>query len=160
VQVGNIGLTLAEQYTHMTLWCIAGAPLLAGTDLIHATNETLAILANVEVTAINQDLGKDGAIQGVLLTKTAWLIDEATVDPEVTTEVWAKHLADESVAVALVNLGDAPADIQVAFADLGLTGPAAVRDLWKKADLGVKSGSYTAAAVPSHGAVFLKFRGQ
>ena len=27
LQVGNIGLTLTEQYTHMTLWCIAGAPL-------------------------------------------------------------------------------------------------------------------------------------
>lgn len=49
LQVGNIGLTLTEQYTHMTLWCIAGAPLLAGTDLVHISNETLAILANVEV---------------------------------------------------------------------------------------------------------------
>ena len=49
-QVGNVGLTLTEQYTHMTLWCISGAPLLAGTDLIHASNETLAILANKEVT--------------------------------------------------------------------------------------------------------------
>ena len=54
LQIGNIGLTLTEQYTHMTLWCIAGAPLLAGTDLVHASNDTLAILANVEVTAIDQ----------------------------------------------------------------------------------------------------------
>jgi hypothetical protein len=49
LQIGNIGLTLTEQYTHMTLWCIAGAPLLAGTDLVHASKETLAILANIEV---------------------------------------------------------------------------------------------------------------
>ena len=47
----------------VTLWCISGAPLLAGTVLVHATNETLAILANPEVTAIDQDLGKNGAIQ-------------------------------------------------------------------------------------------------
>ena len=37
-QVGNVGLTVTEQYAHMSLWCIAGAPLLVGTDLIHATN--------------------------------------------------------------------------------------------------------------------------
>ena len=47
LQIGNIGLTLTEQYTHMTLWCIARAPLLAGTDLVHASNDTLAIRANV-----------------------------------------------------------------------------------------------------------------
>lgn len=125
LQIGNVGLTITEQYTHMTLWCIAGAPLLAGTDLVHATNETLAILANPEVTAIDQDLGKNGAIQGTILKKSAWIVDsngEGHVDPESSTEVWVKHLADgKSVAVALLNLGDASANIEVSFADLGIT---------------------------------------
>ena len=65
LQIGNVGLTVTEQYTQMSLWSVAGAPLLAGTDLIRATPTTLAILANKEVTAINQDLGYHGAIQGV-----------------------------------------------------------------------------------------------
>ena len=158
-QVGNVGLTLTEQYTHMTLWCISGAPLLAGTDLIHASNETLAILANKEVTQIDQDLGKGGAVQGTLVTPSAWVTETAAADPESSTEVWAKHLADgKSVAVALVNLGDAAVDITVHWEELGLAaGTAAdVRDLWKQADLGSKTGSMTASAVPSHGATFVK----
>ena len=63
LQVGNVGLTVTEQYSHMSLWCVTSAPLLAGTDVIHASDVTLDILANPEVTAVNQDVGRDGAIQ-------------------------------------------------------------------------------------------------
>ena len=63
LQVGNVGLTGTEQYSHMSLWCVTSAPLLAGTDVIHASDVTLDILANPEVTAVNQDLGREGAIQ-------------------------------------------------------------------------------------------------
>ena len=65
--------------------------------------------------------------QGTLITKSAWVVavdsnEEGHVDPESSTEVWVKHLADgKSVAVALLNLGDANANIDVSFADLGVT---------------------------------------
>ena len=164
LQIGNVGLTLTEQHTHMTMWCIAGAPLLAGTDLIHATNETLAILANREVTAIDQDLGKGGAIQGKLLTPDRWAdqasLAERTAAPSSKTEVWAKHLADgKSLAVALLNLGENATSISASWELLGLpssTTSATVRDLWAKKDLGAHSGTVRVAAVPSHGAAFLK----
>ena len=71
LQVGNVGLTLTEQYSHMSLWCVASAPLLAGTDIIHASRATLNILANPEVTAVNQDLGREGAIQ--VMCCLAWI---------------------------------------------------------------------------------------
>ena len=57
LEIGNVGLSVTEQYSMMSLWSIAGSPLLAGTDIIHATPTTIKILANKEVTAINQDLG-------------------------------------------------------------------------------------------------------
>ena len=47
-QIGNVGLTWAEQRTHMAYWCIVSAPLLAGNDIVHATNETLQILTAAE----------------------------------------------------------------------------------------------------------------
>eukprot|EP00658_Telonema_sp_P-2_P053634 TRINITY_DN4221_c0_g2_i11.p1 TRINITY_DN4221_c0_g2~~TRINITY_DN4221_c0_g2_i11.p1 ORF type:complete len:727 (-),score=188.39 TRINITY_DN4221_c0_g2_i11:280-2460(-) len=147
LQVGNVGLTLTEQYTHMSLWSIAGAPLLAGTDLIHASSDTLAILANKEVTAINQDLGLDGAIQGVIVTATP------------TAEVWCKKLADgNSVAVVLLNLGDKAANLTADWGSLGLhiDQPATVRDLWHRATLGVATRNFTAHDVPGHGAAFVK----
>ena len=62
--MGNIGLTVAEQYTQMSLWCIASAPLLIATDLLSASNVTLDILSNPEVVAVNQDLGGT-MLQGV-----------------------------------------------------------------------------------------------
>ena len=63
LEVGNVGLSVTEQYSMMSLWSLAGAPLLSGTDIVHASATTLAILANKEVTAINQDLGLDGKVQ-------------------------------------------------------------------------------------------------
>jgi len=147
LQVGNVGLTVIEQYSHMSLWCIAGAPLLAGTDIIHASNTTLDILANPEVTAIDQDLGLNGAIQGIIVSNTS------------TTEVWRKLLANGDIAVALLNLGDTAADITAVWKDIGFHQDAAVtvRDLWKRQDLqkGVHA-KFTAEKVPSHGTVMLR----
>jgi hypothetical protein len=54
LQVGNVGLTLTEQKSHFSLWCIAGAPLLAATDIEHASDETLQILTAPELVEINQ----------------------------------------------------------------------------------------------------------
>ena len=131
----------------MSLWCIAGAPLLAGTDIIHASNTTLDILANPEVTAIDQDLGLNGAVQGVIVSNTS------------PTEVWRKLLANGDIAEALLNLGDTAADITAVWKDIGLHQDAAVtvRDLWKRQDLqtGVQT-EFTAKKVSSHGTVMLR----
>lgn len=54
LQVGNIGLSLIEQRTHFSLWAMMASPLLIGTDVSLLTNESLMILGNAEVTAVNQ----------------------------------------------------------------------------------------------------------
>lgn len=64
LQVGNVGLSLDEQRSHFAIWCIMGAPLLIGTDIIHASNATVDVLTSRELIAVNQDPGKDGAVQG------------------------------------------------------------------------------------------------
>lgn len=144
LQIGNVGLSATEQIAHMSLWCIAGAPLLVGTDLVHASRTTLALLSNPEVIAINQDLGLDGAIQGVIVSSSN------------STEVWRKRLADgRSVGVVLLNLGEEEATVTASWSDIGIIGHAMVRDLWARRDLREAQGSF-AASVPSHGAVFVK----
>jgi hypothetical protein len=67
LQVGNVGLTPEEQKSHFSLWSIMSAPLLAGTDIKHASAATLAILTAKEVVAVNQDLGVGGKLQGNFL---------------------------------------------------------------------------------------------
>jgi alpha-galactosidase len=54
LQVGDIGLSITEQYSHYALWVIMASPLLMGTDVSMLTNTSLTILGNTEVTTVNQ----------------------------------------------------------------------------------------------------------
>ena len=61
LEVGNGGMTTEEYKVHFGLWSLCKAPLLIGCDITNMTKETLDILSNPEVIAINQDkLGKQG----------------------------------------------------------------------------------------------------
>ena len=55
LEVGNGGMTDTEYRTHFSLWAIMAAPLLIGTDLRKVTAETMEILLNTEVIAVDQD---------------------------------------------------------------------------------------------------------
>jgi len=48
-------LTPAEQYSHLSLWCLLSAPLLIGCDLERLDPFTLNLLTNDEVLAVDQD---------------------------------------------------------------------------------------------------------
>lgn len=52
------------------------------------------------------------------------------------TQAWVRHLSDGSVAVAVPNLGLMKSSMTICFAELGITGEADVRDIWRKQDLG------------------------
>lgn len=70
-------------------------------------------------------------------------------------EVWAKPLADGSIAVGLFNRGESSNPVMVNFKDIGLPNSAKVRDLWRHEDLGSFAARYM-ADVPRHGAVLIK----
>ena len=59
--VGMSGFTVAQNRTHMALWAISSAPLLAGNQLDTMNADTKGVLTNSEVIAIDQDpLAKQG----------------------------------------------------------------------------------------------------
>jgi len=61
LEVGNGGMTVNENTAHFSLWCLVKSPLLIGCDVTKMSNDTLTILTNAEVIAVNQDsLGKQG----------------------------------------------------------------------------------------------------
>ena len=61
LEVGNGNLTEAENRAHFTLWCMMAAPLILGNDLTTMPQETLDIILNKDVIAIDQDpLGVQG----------------------------------------------------------------------------------------------------
>ena len=54
LEVGNGGMTKDEYIVHFSIWAISKAPLLLGCDIRNMTKETMEIVANKEVIALNQ----------------------------------------------------------------------------------------------------------
>jgi alpha-galactosidase len=142
LEVGNGDLTADSNRLHFGMWCLLAAPLLAGNDLTQASKETLEILTNPEVIAVDQD---PAGIQG----RSVW--------QEGPLSVWAKRLADGSWAVGLVNFGESPNRITARFQDVGAPDSVEVRNLWAGKDLGRFRDSFT-ADVPTRGMVLVKIR--
>jgi alpha-galactosidase len=140
LEVGNGGMKLEEYRTHMSLWALLAAPLLAGNDLSTMKPETVALLTNRGVIAIDQDrLGKPAD----------------RVRAEGTQEIWARPLADGSKAIGIFNRFDWPQAIEINFREFGYKGSVKARDLWAGKDLAGLTGQYT-AHVPGHGVVLLR----
>ncbi len=147
--VGKIGwgpdvqptkLTPNEQVTHITMWCMLAAPLLTGCDLEQLDQFTLDLLTNDEVLDVNQDpLGRQASCK----SRGAW------------TEVWARDMADGTLAVGLFNRASLKMSVSAKWADLGLQGAQPVRDLWQQKDLGTVEQEF-GAEVPGHGAMLLR----
>jgi alpha-galactosidase len=143
LEIGNGGCTTEEYRTQMSMWCIMASPLITGTDIRNMSQATKDIFLNKEAIAVNQD---SAGIQGKRIKSSGGL------------EVWCKPLGakDSPIkAVALLNRNASAATMTVNFADIGLSGTVAVRDLWAKADKGNFTGSFS-MSVPSHGCGLLK----
>jgi alpha-galactosidase len=135
LEIGNEGLTLAEQRAQFSVWSILAAPLLAGNDLTVMTEEARAILTNSRVIALNQDpLGLQAAL----------------VRREGDVEILAKPLAECGArALVLFNRGEVSADVSVTLDELWLErGDVMVEDLWSSDAPLVSSGVLTFTVEP------------
>ena len=142
LEVGNGGMNEDEYRTHMSLWAILAAPLIAGNDLTRMTPFTVELLTNREVIAVDQDpLGKQGY----------------RIAQEGPFEIWMKPLADGSKAVGLFNRQRSTELMTVSLSQLGIDGDASARDLWLKKNLGIANGKFS-AYVPSHGVVMVRIK--
>ncbi|HTV18146.1 MAG TPA: NPCBM/NEW2 domain-containing protein [Polyangiaceae bacterium] len=138
LEIGNGGMTPTEYRTHMSLWSMMAAPLIIGTDLRKASADTLAILGNRDIIALDQDpLGQQARV----------------VSDSAGLAVFSKPLQGGDVAIALYNSSDVLARVGVSATDAGLPSSAAyaLRELWSGAH--VQTGPAIAAGVAAHGAV-------
>lgn len=133
MQVGN-GMSYNQERAHFTMWAMLAAPLISGNDLRSMSSQTLSVLTNREVIAINQDtLG----IQGL---KTA------VTD---SVETWLKPLADGSWALVYLNRSKSPKSITVDWKSFKVFDELSartfdttskdvfiIRDLWLKKEIG------------------------
>lgn len=146
LMVGMDGFSAAQNRTHMNLWAISGAPLLAGNNLATMTTETANILKNPEVIGVDQD---PRGLQGVKVAEDATGL-----------QVYGKVLSGTgNRAVVLLNRTSSAQNITVRWSDLGLTNAnATVRDLWARSDVGSYGTGYT-TSVPAGGSVMLTVTG-
>ena len=146
LQVGR-GMSHDEDKTHFTMWCMLNSPLLAGNDLRDMTKETIDILTNKEVIALNQD---------PLAYQAHKLSDNGS------TEVWAKPLGSVDggiVAVVLLNRSGGTKTMTLDLDAVGIdsNSPFTLRDLWKKE---VTATDNLKFEVPKHGVVVLRIEGK
>ncbi len=140
LEVGNKGMDAAASRAQMTLWCILAAPLFAGNDLTKMTPETVELLTNAQLIAIDQDAA---GIQG----RRIW--------QEGPLQIWAKPLHDHSTALAVISIGSHPMTVTVDLKDLNLPDEVQLRDLWQNKDLGPIHKTLT-VPLGRHGAAMLK----
>lgn len=137
LEVGNGGMTNDEYIVHFSIWAISKAPLLIGCDVRDVSKETLNILTNREVIAVNQDrLG----------------VQAKKVRMEGDLEVWAGPLSGYRVVVLLVNRGPATSLMTAHWDDIGLHPNTTVmaRDLWLHKVLRERPVGNLSATVASH----------
>ncbi|MFI7343537.1 NPCBM/NEW2 domain-containing protein [Streptomyces sp. NPDC050085] len=141
LEVGNGGMTDAEYRTHFSMWSVMASPLLIGTDLRKASQETYDILSNRDVIAVDQDpLGKQGSV--VSSAGGRWVV--------------SKEMKDGSRAVALFNESGSAQRIATTAKAVGLPSADAyvARDLWQHKNY--NTAGTLAATVPAHGTLLLR----
>ncbi|MEV5691268.1 NPCBM/NEW2 domain-containing protein [Micromonospora globbae] len=136
----QLGMTDEEFRTQMTLWSVAAAPLVIGSDVRTLSATSVGILTDPDVLAINQD---PAVVQAV------------RVGPAGTTETWVKRLANGDRAVVLLNRGDTPRILTTTASAVGLSGDRfTLRNAWT--DAVTESAGTISAAVPAHGAALFR----
>ncbi len=143
LEIGNGGMSAEEYRTHMSLWSLLAAPLIAGNDLRTMTDETKSILMNAEVVAIDQD-------------PAAKPVQVLSQQGEV--EVLSRPMQDGSMALGIFNRGGAAANGSVSLESLKMGVPAnklRIRDLWKHETVVGVHDTYT-VSIPPHGVVMIR----
>ena len=138
MQVGN-GMSYNQERAHFSMWAMIAAPLMSGNDLRDMNPQTLSVLTNKEVIAVNQDkLGIQGFRHEV----------------KDSVETWIKPLSDGSWAVAFLNRSEQVRKFSIDWNTFSVTDPLykmtlttkdanlRFRDVWEKKDLTFKRKKY------------------
>ena len=142
----GLGLSYTEEEAHFGIWCIMSSPLLLGCDIEYIPEETMKIITNPELIAINQDrLG--------LQAHVVQHVGETYVFAKDILEKWGN-----TRAVALYNPADTSMRFTLTPEEIEMTGTLTVRDLNLNADLGECSS--IEMTLPPHSAKILKVSGE
>ena len=159
MEVGNTGagnpvgnLTYEEAKSHFTAWALLKSPLIIGTDLSNATQQTIDILTNKDLIKINQDPNV-----GTSISPFRWGINPDYVsNSSYPAQYWSGN-SSYGVVFMVLNTEDKPGNMF-----FNLTESWAIRagrqysvyDMWahKKTGIAVRNMTFT---LPAHGVAAL-----
>lgn len=151
LEVGVGELTLEENRTHFSLWCMMAAPLILGNDIrkfinpggsVDSDNKVLEILKNKKLIEIDQD--KRG-------------VQAKRIFSNVMTDILVKPLESREAAVCLLNKSGSTKEMSFsitklhneAYIDLPIAKNYLVTDLWECTE--TEETDVITVSVPSHG---------
>ena len=135
IEVGNgsnDGLTAPERQTQLSLWSLASAPLILGTDLTSLDSTDLGLLSNSSVIAVDQD--------GIPADRVIDSGSEQVFDKRQRSGAWYIGIFNTDTSASHT--------FSVSLPQLGLSGAASVTDLWSGASLGTVTGTFTTSVAP------------
>ena len=149
LQVGR-GMSYEEDKAHFSMWAIMHSPLLLGNDLSNMSKQTIEIITNEEIIALNQS---------EFVYQARRLADHGDM------EMWAKPLVSTmsgEVAVALLNRSGKDDEITFTLESIGLEASKgyAMKDLWSKKTYLPATENKITMKVPTHGVVVLQIKGE
>ncbi|MBO4533993.1 MAG: glycoside hydrolase family 27 protein [Treponema sp.] len=109
LMIGMDGLSMVQNKTHFTMWCMMNSPLMLGLDLrrVSEGDELYKIIANHELIALNQDaLGVQA--KRILTTGDCGGLapDKAYIEDIDRVDVLAKPLSDGGFALSFINVSE------------------------------------------------------
>ncbi|PFH48961.1 glycoside hydrolase family 27 protein [Amanita thiersii Skay4041] len=150
---GNGDLTYEEAKLHFTAWALMKSPLLIVNPLPSISEQSLQILKNTEIIAINQD-----AVVGTAITPFRWGINpDWTFNSTHPAQYWSGESQNGTVFM-LLNVLDEPADMFFRLTEspwIRAGRQYHVRDLWSHTSNGTAIRNMTVSNVPAHGVVAL-----
>ncbi|AWB66299.1 alpha-galactosidase [Saccharobesus litoralis] len=127
-----------ELHTLMSLWCMARSPLMIGADLPTTDSDTIKLLQNDAVLAINK-----------------YSTNNRLVKSDNGIDVWAADSTkSDNSYVALFNKNDSTTQVTLNLAEVGLTADSA-EELWQRYEVQLEGNAVTVAIKP-HDVVVLK----
>lgn len=139
LEVGNPGMTVDEQASHFAVWAMFKSTLMISTSVPDANSDTVTILQNKDLIAINQDEA------GLPVT----LVQRYSGD----RDVYAGDLANGDRAVLLLDHSNGTRTLSLDFAEIGIAS-ADVKNLWT-GDIEEAATSYS-KEVNAHGSLPLR----
>ncbi|MBQ8907771.1 MAG: glycoside hydrolase family 27 protein [Clostridia bacterium] len=150
--VAKGGCTDEEYRLQFALWALCGSPLFIGSDLSKLDGDTLSLLTNKHLLAINQDKEARPPFRF-----SQWRDTDERLAEEELFLLW-KHLDNGEYAMGFFNFSDVRRGCFAKFTDFGLpaTAPFGVSlfDIFEEKELGVFKDYYSMELEPHSCAVF------